>query len=128
MAIKKRGQPKTNKPRKKDQLRGDDYAMMRELQWAGQPDADLIDWRGNKMKDGSEFPHAMLQPRPNLHMKDLWICPDKETAFRVCKSIAALSDNSITHIELSHKWVWVSFGHARLLPGQLDDKRERVTG
>lgn len=119
MPIKKRG-PKNEKPL--------NYTMMRELQWAAQPNPDKIDFRASTMANGDPLPFAVLQPRRNFFFQDIWMCPTKEEAFRVLRNIAALDDHNIAEVKLSGRWVWVKFGHSRELPGQATDDRDRVTG
>jgi hypothetical protein len=122
MPIKKRGGQKLT------------YNEFRALAWDAQPHKDKINFRGNKMADGSKLPFPVLQPKPHLHYKDQWHCPDNASCRKLLKELANFPE--IRRIEVQHSgdigsWIYVDWNHqgiGHLLPGQDSDDRGTVIG
>lgn len=122
MPIKKRGEQKLT------------YNEFRALAWYAQPHKDKINFRGNKMADGGNLPFPVLKPKPHLHYKDQWHCPDNTSCRKLLKELTKFPE--IRRIEMQHggdngSWIYVDWNHqgkGYILPGQDSDDRGTVTG
>lgn len=105
------------------------YVAFREYMWEKQGRDKYVNFDTAKMRDGSKLDGVYLHPKPILHYKDVWLCPNLADAKRVARTILTFDD--VIWIELKgQRFVFVDytkpegFVYSHVLPGQGKDVRK----
>lgn len=72
---------------------------------------------------------VILQPKPNLFLKDIWHCGSLPMAKMTAQDI--LRHEDVTYIQLKGLWIWVEWNHhgkLHQLPGQPAEDRTKYRG